>query len=124
MTRITKRKWKFTNGVDDIEMCETCRQPIYSGHVDCTCPTNHPDNCDRPTYDQLLEDNRQLREALEAVEWGIAIYYDQPPDATKTIAYRQCPSCLAPDRPDFMGPAGHFSDCKIAEALAKREESA
>jgi hypothetical protein len=48
------KEWRFTNGDFDIPMCKTCKQPIYSGHSDCTCDKNHPENCDRPTYEELL----------------------------------------------------------------------
>jgi Zn finger protein HypA/HybF involved in hydrogenase expression len=23
-------------------ICETCRKPIYEGHIDCTCEKTHP----------------------------------------------------------------------------------
>ena len=49
------KQWWATNGIaPPIPLCETCRQFVYEGHVDCTCDKNHPENCDRPTYDELL----------------------------------------------------------------------
>ena len=60
-----------------------------------------------------------LMAALRAVEWGIVNYYDAPPEATNEISYRMCPSCLAADRPDFLGPEGHVDDCQLDAALAK-----
>ena len=43
-----------SNGITQIPLCNKCRQPRYEGHNDCTCPQNHPSNCDRPTYAELL----------------------------------------------------------------------
>jgi hypothetical protein len=40
--------------------CDVCAQFIYEGHIDCTCDKNHPDPCDRPTYDQLGEHLRRI----------------------------------------------------------------
>ena len=65
--KVTK-EWKLTNGDFDIPLCDTCAQPIYSGHVDCTCPTNHPDDCKRPTYDALTASHASLVAALEAIK--------------------------------------------------------
>tara|TARA_R110000751_G_scaffold201489_3_gene306220 strand:- start:38 stop:331 length:294 start_codon:yes stop_codon:yes gene_type:complete len=64
MSQITKKPWRLTNGDFEIELCETCQQPIYSGHVDCTCDQNHPDNCKRPTYDALTNSHASLVAAL------------------------------------------------------------
>ena len=48
-------RWVITNGIaPPIPLCEVCRQPVYEGHVNCSCSKNHPPNCDRPTYDQLV----------------------------------------------------------------------
>ena len=47
-------RWVITNGITQMRLCEVCRQPIYEGHIDCTCVNNHPENCDRPTYAELL----------------------------------------------------------------------
>lgn len=49
-----KMPWYFTNGVVEIPMCGVCGQAIQSGHSNCTCDKNHPDPCDRPTYDELV----------------------------------------------------------------------
>ena len=59
-----------------------------------------------------------LEKALKAVEWGIPIYGTTLIGLKAELSYRQCPSCSAPDRPDFMGPEGHFPDCQLAAALA------
>ena len=53
-------RWVLTNGIVQLRLCETCRQPVYEGHVDCSCPSNHPANCDRLTYDQLGEHLRRI----------------------------------------------------------------
>ena len=58
------KRWVMTNGIaPPIPLCETCRQPVYEGHVDCTCDKNHPENCFRPTYSELeakLENARRI----------------------------------------------------------------
>lgn len=59
------KQWRLTNGDFEIELCETCRQPIYSGHVDCNCPTNHPDKCAQPTYEVLFEAHDGLVAAVQ-----------------------------------------------------------
>ena len=53
-------RWVITNGITQMPLCEMCAQPIQEGHVDCTCDKNHPENCDRPTYDQLGERLRRI----------------------------------------------------------------
>tara|TARA_R110000744_G_scaffold38896_2_gene88745 strand:+ start:610 stop:1005 length:396 start_codon:yes stop_codon:yes gene_type:complete len=47
-------KWVMTNGTIQMDVCR-CGQPYREGHRNCGCPTNHPDPCDRPTYDELLK---------------------------------------------------------------------
>ena len=47
------KRWVITNGITQRPLCKVCRQPIYEGHVDCTCDKNHPENCFRPTYSEL-----------------------------------------------------------------------
>jgi len=54
------REWTLTNGIGQIPVCDVCAQPIYEGHVDCTCDKNHPENCTRPTYAQLQEHLRKI----------------------------------------------------------------
>jgi len=54
------KRWVVTNGITQMRLCEVCRQPIYEGHIDCTCINNHPANCDRLTYDQLGERLRRI----------------------------------------------------------------
>ena len=58
------KQWWATNGIaPPIPLCETCRQPVYEGHVDCTRDKNHPENCFRPTYEGLeakLENARRI----------------------------------------------------------------
>jgi len=54
------KRWVITNGITQMRLCEVCRQPIYEGHIDCTCVNNHPVNCDRLTYDQLGERLRRI----------------------------------------------------------------
>ena len=63
-----KPKWILTNGDPrlDMDVCTVCAQPYRSGHIDCSCPTNHPEKCDRPNYNDLLEDNRKLRAAVDS----------------------------------------------------------
>ena len=54
-------RWVITNGITQMPLCEMCAQPIQEGHVDCTCDKSHnPENCDRPTYDQLGEHLRRI----------------------------------------------------------------
>ena len=48
------KRWVMTNGIGEVPVCRVCAQPIQEGHVDCTCDKNHPENCDRPTYAELL----------------------------------------------------------------------
>ena len=53
-------KWVMTNGTIQMDVCTVCAQPYREGHRNCGCPTNHPDPCDRPTYDQLGEHLRRI----------------------------------------------------------------
>ena len=48
------KRWVLTNGITQMPLCKVCRQPIYEGHIDCTCDKNHPSNCERETYAELL----------------------------------------------------------------------
>ena len=57
-----------------------------------------------------------LLQALEVLQWSHGHYDDG--DSEEPFL-RTCPSCAGPDRPDYMGPAGHFPDCQLAKALAK-----
>jgi hypothetical protein len=49
------KRWVMTNGIGQLPVCDVCAQPIYEGHVDCTCDKNHPENCERETYAELLK---------------------------------------------------------------------
>ena len=49
------KRWVMTNGIGQLPVCRVCAQPIYEGHVDCTCDKNHPENCERETYAELLK---------------------------------------------------------------------
>jgi hypothetical protein len=49
------KQWWVSNGIGKIPLCRVCAQPMPDGHVDCTCDKNHPENCDRPTYAELLK---------------------------------------------------------------------
>jgi hypothetical protein len=53
-------KWVMTNGTIQMDVCTVCAQPYREGHIDCTCPSNHPERCDRLTYDQLGEHLRRI----------------------------------------------------------------
>jgi hypothetical protein len=53
-------KWVITNGTARLPLCDACKQPVYEGHIDCTCDKNHPERCERPTYDQLGEHLRRI----------------------------------------------------------------
>ena len=53
-------KWVMTNGTIEMDVCTVCAQPYREGHIDCTCPSNHPERCDRLTYDQLGEHLRRI----------------------------------------------------------------
>jgi hypothetical protein len=48
------KRWVMTNGIGQLPVCTICAQPIQEGHVDCTCDKNHPENCERETYAELL----------------------------------------------------------------------
>ena len=48
------KRWVMTNGIGQLPVCDVCAQPIYEGHIDCTCDKNHPSNCERETYAELL----------------------------------------------------------------------
>ena len=48
------KRWVMTNGIGQLPVCDVCAQPIYEGHIDCTCDKNHPENCERETYAELL----------------------------------------------------------------------
>ena len=56
-TNMATKEWVMTNGDPkwDIPICRTCAEPIYSGHSNCTCPQNHPDPCNRMTYQAMRE---------------------------------------------------------------------
>ena len=57
------KRWVMTNGIGQLPVCDVCAQPIYEGHIDCTCDKNHPENCFRPTYKGLeakLENARRI----------------------------------------------------------------
>ena len=53
-------KWVMTNGTIQMDVCTVCAQPYREGHIDCTCPSNHAERCDRLTYDQLGEHLRRI----------------------------------------------------------------
>ena len=53
-------KWVMTNGTIQMDVCTVCAQPYREGHIDCTCPSNHAERCDRLTYDQLGEPLRRI----------------------------------------------------------------
>ena len=50
---MSSSKWVMTNGTIEMDVCTVCGQPYREGHIDCTCPSNHAERCERPTYDQL-----------------------------------------------------------------------
>ena len=87
MPRILRKEWRLTNGDFEIELCETCRQPVYEGHVDCTCPTNHPDNCDRPTYEVLANAYPLAEKLAEALGYLRDAVQELP--YTGTSAWKQ-----------------------------------
>ena len=60
---MSKKSWVMTNGTFELPICDDCNQPIHSGHHGCTCNKNHPDPCNRPTYEMMryaLEGIREL----------------------------------------------------------------
>jgi hypothetical protein len=85
-----KPKWILTNGDPrlDMDVCTVCAQPYRSGHIDCSCPTNHPEKCDRPNYNDLLEDNRKLRAALLAMQEAFSLANDYENDIPTAAANR------------------------------------
>ncbi len=58
-------KWVMTNGTIQMDVCTVCGQPYREGHIDCTCPSNHAERCERPTYDQLKAQHDALVAAIE-----------------------------------------------------------
>ncbi len=50
-----RKPWTMTNGIIEMDVCSTCAQPYREGHVDCSCPQNHPERCERPTYEVLTD---------------------------------------------------------------------
>ena len=60
------KDWWVSNGIGRIPLCRVCEQPIYEGHIGCTCNKNHPEICERPTYDQLKAQYDEVVAALEA----------------------------------------------------------
>lgn len=75
-----KKEWRLTNGDFEIELCRTCRQPMYSGHVDCTCDNNHPDNCDRPTYETLFSMRNALVDTVKQLRSETVSYEEADHD--------------------------------------------
>ncbi len=57
-------KWVMTNGTIEMDVCTVCGQPYREGHIDCTCPSNHAERCERPTYDALTASHASLVAAL------------------------------------------------------------
>lgn len=55
---------------------------------------------------------RGLMKLLASLEWA-----NVHPDMDGDVGYRTCPRCAGPDRPDVMGPQGHFADCELAAVL-------
>ncbi len=51
-------------------------------------------------------------------------YFSNPPEARDQIAYRTCSECGGVDRPDFMGPDGHFTNCSKYKKCVHCSESA
>ena len=60
------KTWTMTNGLITMDVCPVCGQPYREGHVDCSCPQNHPERCERPSYDQLAE---QVATKPDARQW-------------------------------------------------------
>ena len=58
------KDWMLTNGIITMSVCTVCAQPYREGHIDCTCPSNHAERCERPTYDQLKAQHDALVAAL------------------------------------------------------------
>ena len=65
------KDWWVSNGIGRIPLCRVCEQPIYEGHIGCTCNKNHPEICERPTYDQLKAQQDKLVKALEVISSAI-----------------------------------------------------
>ena len=60
------RKWTMTNGLITMRVCDVCAQPYREGHIDCSCPENHPEPCNRPTYSRLTRERDALLSAAKA----------------------------------------------------------
>jgi len=58
----------MTNGTTRLPLCDVCKQPVYEGHIDCTCDKNHATRCERPAYDQLKAQHDALVAALDQVK--------------------------------------------------------
>lgn len=55
------KDWVMTNGEFELPICGDCAEPIHSGHHGCTCNKNHPDPCNRPTYEMMRFALEQVR---------------------------------------------------------------
>ena len=93
-----KPKWIMTNGDSrfDMEVCTVCGQPYRSGHVDCSCPQNHPERCARPTYQTLLD------ASLKPVNW------DRIEEFVREICYQP----ILVHRATTVDPAEYIDQCR------------
>ena len=63
----TTNRWRLTNGQIEMRLCDVCLQPYHEGHVNCSCPQNHPEPCNRPTYPTLTQQRDSLLGALKVI---------------------------------------------------------
>ena len=78
-------KWVMTNGTIEMDVCTVCGQPYREGHIDCTCPSNHAERCERPTYDQLKAQHDAQPATLAALATGAALIRRVLADGTNEI---------------------------------------
>jgi hypothetical protein len=75
----------MTNGTIEMDVCTVCGQPYREGHIDCTCPSNHAERCERPTYDQLKAQHDAQPATLAALATGAALIRRVLADGTNEI---------------------------------------
>jgi hypothetical protein len=120
-------KWVMTNGTIQMDVCTVCAQPYREGHIDCTCPSNHAERCERPTYDQLkaqhdalviaIEDMEESRENLEGLVQRLTIQNDALVAALNDALHIVRVSSDTADLHDALKDWAHSVECDVLPAL-------